>query len=140
MRFKSLVAVGVAVACAYAGVAWPQVDKPWVEWESEGSDSWLVSIAILAVVAGGIKLAETRQLGGFVRDLVRGLGWIAGLYLHVIAWLFLVCGIAAVGIGAGLSKSVAGSIGFIAGSVAFYKLFPWVHGKIDKWRAGDDKG
>ena len=112
-------------------VAWAGVDQPWQELESGGFGDVGGGFVLLAVIAIAIHLIEKGEFFGFLRDIAKGVSFIATMYLMVFWFLVCIVGVALALQAVGFEKSTSGWIAFPAGLVLAYKIFSL----YEDWRA-----
>jgi len=123
--------LALTVAVTVSEVAHAGPDQPWNELESGSSGDIAGGLILLAVIAFAIHLVEKGEIGGFFRDLAKGLSFLATMYLMVFWFIACIAAVAFLLRSIGLEKSTAGLIAFPAGLALAYKLY----GAYESWRS-----
>lgn len=117
-RFTAFIFFSLTSLVTQAGI-----DQPWNEMEEGCNENAAAAIVVLAIIALIIHLVEKGEFLGFLKDVAKGLSFIATIYL--VAFWFLACivVIAVLLQAFGLSKDTSGMIAFPTGLYAAYKIF-----------------
>ena len=67
----------VAFALLTPIVAFAGIDKPWNETDDGGNGSVIVGLAVLGILAFIIHLVEKGEFLGFLKDIAKGLSFLA---------------------------------------------------------------
>jgi Fe2+ transport system protein B len=113
----------LTVGIALATVAHAGPDQPWNDLESGSSGDIAQGLVLLAAIAFVIHLVEKGEFGGFLRDLAKGLSFLAAMYLMVFWFIACIAAVAFLLRSIGLEKSTSGFIAFPAGLYLAYKIY-----------------
>ncbi|MCC4118529.1 hypothetical protein LLG90_24525 [Aromatoleum toluclasticum] len=117
-----------APLAAFAGLDNPAADMD--PFERHGDI--LPALMLLAIVAGIIKAFSRNELGGLIADVVKSLGWVAGMYLWILlfgvcifAWIYVF----KVFIG---STDISALLALVFGTASGWKIFTFVVDRTSK--------
>lgn len=112
----------VASSVAVAGLDNPAADMD----PFEGNGDVLSTLFLLAILGGALRAWSKGELGPVLADIVRGLAWLAGIYLWVFAfgacvfaWLYVLRSFID-------SKGFSAFLALVCGAVTWWRIFSYL--------------